>query len=141
MLLKLFTDIPTEEIVSLCQSDIIQAKKRMAYEVTKLVHGEEEAQKAIEAAAALFRGGDNLQDVPSVEFDKHILEQGINVVDLLVQTGFFASKGEAKRMIAQGGVSIDSNKINNIDEQIKVIDKDYTILKKGKKNFLKVIKA
>ena len=141
MLLKLFTDIPTEEIVALCKSDIIQAKKRMAYEITKLVHGEEEAQKAIDAAAALFKGGDNLEDVPSIKFDKQLLEQGINVVDLLVQTGFFASKGEAKRMIAQGGVSIDGNKINNIEEKIKVLDKDYTMLKKGKKNFLKVIKV
>ena len=141
MLLKLFTDIPTSEIVYLCQSDIIQAKKRMAYEVTKLVHGEEDAQKAVEASQTLFSGGMNMENVPTIEFSRKQFDAGINAVDFSVETGFFASKGEARRMIQQGGLTIDDEKIisqTNII-QIKAENKDFLLLRKGKKNFLRVV--
>ncbi len=141
MLLKLFTDIPTAEIEELCKTDIIQAKKRMAFEVTKLVHGEEEAQKAVEAAQSLFAGGMNMENVPTATFDKAKFEAGINAVDLSVEVGLFPSKGEARRMIQQGGLTIDDEKVLSQTDALKVKEgnEDFLLLRKGKKNFLRVI--
>ncbi len=138
-LLKLFTKIPTSEIVEMCKNDIVNAKKTMAYETTKLLHGEDEANKAVEAAKALFAGGTNLDDVPSAEYKKADVDSGVNVVDFTVAVGLFDSKGEAKRMIAQGGLSIDSEKIENPEAQVKTTDKDFIMLQKGKKTFLKIV--
>ncbi len=141
MLLKLFTDIPTAEIETLCREDIIAAKRTMAFEVTKLVHGEEEAQKAVEAAQSLFGKGTNLDDVPSVDFDASCIDSGINIVDFVVEVGFFASKGEARRMIQQGGLSIDGQKVTAVEEIVKTKDaaQDALLLQRGKKNFLRVV--
>lgn len=140
MLLKLFTDIPTQEIQELCQTDIIAAKKRMAYEVTKLVHGAAEADKAVEAAQSLFGKGTNLENVPAATFDFDHVEKGISVVDFTVELGFFASKGEARRMIQQGGLSVDGKKVSSVDECLSLDDKnkETVLLQRGKKNFLKV---
>ncbi len=138
MLLKLFTDIPTAEIMEMCQKDIILAKRTMAYEVTKLVHGEEEAQKAVEAAQSLFANGASSENVPSVDFEAARVADGITVVDLSVETGFFTSKGEARRMIQQGALSVDGKKVAAIDELVQT-DKDSILLQRGKKNFLKVV--
>lgn len=141
-LLKLFTDIPTSEIEDLCRTDIIQAKKRMAYEVTKLVHGEEEAQKAIEAAQSLFGKGTNMDNVPTAEFDSSRLTAGINIVDLSAELGFFSSKGEARRMIQQGGLSVNGEKVTSVDAIIQLsADEQEVLLQKGKKNFLRVKKS
>ncbi len=139
MLLKLFTKIPTEEIKEMCKNDIVSAKKTMAFEITKLLHGEEEATKAVEAAKALFAGGANLDDVPSATFEMARISAGINVVDFAVEVGLFESKGEAKRMITQGGYYVDGNKIENTEAVIEKSDKDFIMLQKGKKTFLKVI--
>lgn len=141
MLLKLFTDIPTAEIVELCKTDIIAAKKRMAYEVTKLVHGEEEANNAVEAAKSLFGGGVNMDNVPTVEYEKAKFEAGVNAVDFSVEVGLFPSKGEARRMIQQGGLTIDDEKVTSQTDALKVKEenKDFLLLRKGKKNFLRVV--
>lgn len=141
MLLKLFTDIPTKEIQDLCQNDIITAKRRMAYEVTKLVHGEEEANKAVEAAQSLFGKGTNLDNVPSAQYDIHRVKEGVNVVDFAVELSFFPSKGEARRMIQQGGFSINGKKVASSDEMISPEDikDDGLLLQRGKKNFLRVL--
>ena len=141
MLLKLFTDIPSSEIENLCRQDIVAAKKRMAFEVTKLVHGEVEANKAVEAAQSLFGGGKNLDNVPSQVFEKEKLEKGMNVVDFACETGFFASKSEARRMIEQGGFSIDGRKITSFIDRIDLssADKDSVLLQRGKKNFLRIV--
>lgn len=141
MLLKLFTDIPTEEIKNLCQKDIISAKKKMAYEITKLVHGEEEAIKAVEAAKALFQKGNDMENVPSADFDIERIKKGINVVDFAFELGFFSSKSEARRMIQQGGFSIDGKRITSFEENITLEDpsKEALLLQRGKKNFLRAI--
>ena len=140
MLLKVFTDIPTAEIDALCKNDIVAAKKRMAYEVTKLVHGEEEADKAIEAAKALFAGGTNMSDVPTKEFDKNRFNQGINAIDLSVELGLFPSKGEARRMIQQGGFSIDGERVTDGLAKVTLkAGKSDVLLQKGKKTFLRVL--
>lgn len=140
MLLKLFTDIPTSEIDALCKSDIVAAKKRMAFEVTKLVHGEEEANKAIEAAKALFEKGTNMADVPTQEFNQSDLQNGIGILDLVTSVGFIASKGEARRLIQQSGLSVNGKKVSAVEQQITLDDvQDGAILlQKGKKNFLRL---
>ncbi len=137
MLLKLFTDIPTDEIRQMCQSDIIAAKKRMAYEITKLVHGEEEANKAVAASQALFAGGANSEDVPTAEFDKQ-KATGMTIIDFVTETGFLPSKGEARRLIAGNGLSVNGEKVTDGTMTIPT-DKDSLLLQKGKKNFLKVV--
>ena len=141
MLLKVFTDIPTDEIKSLCKNDIVAAKKRMAYEVTKLVHGEEEANKAVEAAKALFAKGGDMSDVPTANLEKSVLEQGIGILDLVVKVGFIPSKGEARRLIQQNGLSLNGQKIIAPEQKITLADveKDALLLQKGKKNFLRVV--
>lgn len=140
MLLKLFTDIPTADIDALCQKDIIAAKKVMAYEVTKLVHGAAEADAALQAAGAVFGGGADLSQVPSVTLDKSILSAGLNCVELAVQAGLFPSKGEARRMIAQGGFSVDGTKITAPETVVRLAaGKEHILLQKGKKTFLRVL--
>ena len=138
MLLRLFTEVPTDEIISLCQNDIIAAKKKMAYEITKLVHGQEEADKAVQASMALFGGNGVSNDIPSVTYSAEKVKVGVTVVDLVVETGFLASKGEARRLIQQNGLSIDGQKITDFNTVVPT-EKEYIILQKGKKNFLKIL--
>ena len=140
-LLKAFTDIPTAEIDAMCQNDIVAAKRRMAYEVTKLVHGEEEANKAVEAAKALFSKGTDMSDVPTTEIEKSVLEAGIGILDLVVKVGFIPSKGEARRLIQQGGLSLNAKRISAPEQQVTMADaeKDALLLQKGKKNFLRIV--
>ena len=138
MLLRLFTEVPTDEIVALCQNDIIAAKKRMAYEITKLVHGAEEADKAVQASAALFGGNSVSDDIPSVVYAAEKAANGVSIVDLAAETGFLASKGEARRLIQQNGLSVDGQKVIDINAMVPT-EKEYIILQKGKKNFLKIL--
>lgn len=138
MLLKLFTDISTKEIKDACAKDIISAKKLMAYEVTKLVHGSVEADKAVQASQALFANGAQSDDVPTKKFPIEKVKAGIKLIDIAVETGLFSSKKEARRMIEQGGFSADGEKINNPDEMLEN-GKTSILLQKGKKTFIKVL--
>lgn len=141
MLLKLFTFLETNKIDTLCKSNIVEAKRVMAYEITKLVHGDKEADKVLEAVKSLFSNGMNFNDIPNVRLDRTIIFNEINVVDLLTMTNFMPSKSEARRMIQQGGIVVDGNKVENAELVISLTqeDKDYILLKKGKKTFLKVL--
>jgi len=141
MLLNLFTDMPSAEIQNICSQNILLAKKKMAYEVTKLVHGSEEAEKAIEAAKTLFEKGNNFENVPSKELDISTLKDGMKVIDFAVKSGFSASKSETRRMIQQGGFSVNGKKVTDIEELIdmKEAEEGSILLQKGKKNFLRVI--
>ena len=108
--LKLLTFLPMDEIKSLTSlqdEQINEAKKRAAFEITKLVHGQAEALKAEEASNALFSGQGNVEHMPSTTLD--ILPIGIT--DVLVQTGIAPSKGQAKTLITQGGISLNDEKI------------------------------
>jgi tyrosyl-tRNA synthetase len=140
MLLKLFTSLPSEQIEEQCKNDIVAAKRLMAYEITKLVHGVDEADKAIDAVGALFGNNMDLDNVPSCKIDRDLLAQGINVVDLLTLTRFLPSKSEARRVIQQGGIAVNGKKIENAEVIIDLdsIDNDCILLKKGKKTFLKL---
>lgn len=135
LLLALFTDIPMDEVRSMCATDIIAAKRRMAFEITKLIHGEQLATQAVETAAALFAGGANMENVPSVEIE---MSGDMGVLDLLCATGLFPSRSEARRMVEQGGIQIDGNKITDPKYVVPVADE--FMVQKGKKTFLKVVR-
>lgn len=130
MMFALFTDIPMPEIKSMIKTDIVQAKKRLSYEITKFVRGEADAIEAKRMSENLFtHGGD---DAPKFELSKS--ECPINICDLLAKTALCSSKSEARRLIEGGGISVDGEKVSSID---MMIDKS-VLLKKGKKSFIKV---
>ena len=134
-LLRLFTRIPLDEIAELVNKDIILAKKRMAFEITKLVHGEEEAQKAMEMAQNLFANGGD--DAPIVEVAKADLP--MNICDLLFVCKLAPSKSEARRLIQGGAITFKNEKVTRFDMQVSAEDiGDGALLKKGKKSFIKV---
>ncbi len=136
--MKLLTFIPLDEIEELTKykdERINEAKKRAAFEITKLIHGEEEALKAEEAANALFGGNGNIDNMPSIDVD----DENISVVDALVLTEIAPSKGQAKTLVSQGSVSVNDKKIEDITYKLTDDFKDgYAILKKGKKVFYKL---
>ena len=148
--LKMLTFLSVEEIDAMENKfkesgdakDVNDAKVTLAYELTKMVHGEQEAQKSKEAAQALFEnGGVSAENMPSTEMEKSVFESGIGILDLMLNTGIIPSKGEGRRLVQQGGVSIDGVKI---DDPTKMIDLSFfkdgvAIIKKGKKTYHKVI--
>jgi len=137
LLLSLFTDIPMPEIVAMCTTDIVAAKKRMAYEVTKLVHGEQLAVDAVAAAMALFNGGPNAGTIPTKELK---IENGkLKIDDFIVQSGLVPSKSEARRTIEQGGLMVDGEKVADAKMEIDAKRGQSVMLQKGKKTFLKVV--
>ena len=142
--IKMLTFVPLEEIYKMETwqgEELNKAKEILAYELTSLVHGEEEAQKAKDAAKALFNGGVNLDNVPETVLSYEELKEGINVMDLVVNTNFIASKSEARRLIQQGGLCINDEKVVDINLMIKLdlLKDNYILVKKGKKNFLKIV--
>ena len=143
--LKLLTFLPIEEIEAMEDwegSQLNQAKETLAYELTKMVHGQQEADKALAAARALFGAGSQSDDMPTTTLSAADLAGGrIAVADLLVKTGLAPSKGEAKRLIQQGGVSVDDEKVSDFTVEIgtDAFEKGHVILKKGKKIYHKVL--
>ena len=143
-MLKLVTFLPMEQIAEyekLEGQELNKVKCILAYEVTKMVHGEEEAKKANDAAMAIFAGGADTSNMPSAEIAQTDIDAGINVLEFILKVGLVPSKGEGRRLIQQNGLSINGEKIHSID---LIINNDQfedgkLILKKGKKVFLKVI--
>ncbi len=139
LLLLTFLDIDEIERISRL-NNINDAKKRLAFEVTKLVHGQLEAEKAIEASEALFGGGGDILNMPTTVVTPTQLAQNPTVVDMLVLCGLCKSKGEARRLIEGGGISTDDARVSDIfqpmDEQAL---KSGVILKKGKKIFHRIV--
>lgn len=136
-LLRFFTKMDIEEIKTMCSQDIVKAKKLMAFEVTKLVHGEDEALKAQETAQNLFENGNiNTENMPTETIENF---KEISVVDLLSKLSIIKSKSEARRLIEQGGIFIDNEKKTDISEMLDLNRKKELIIKKGKKTFIKVI--
>ena len=139
--LKMLTFLPIEEInrlSSLKDEHINEAKKIAAFEITKLIHGEEEAKKAEEASNALFGGQGDTQNMPSTKLENY----NISILDAIVLTNIAPSKGQARTLINQGGISLNDNKINDVNYVLSEADfsNGYAILKKGKKIFHKLIK-
>ena len=139
--LSLLTFLPNEEVdrlSSLKDQEINEAKKIAAYEITKLIHGEEEAIKCRDAAEALFGNGGNLDNMPTTKVE----DVNISILDALVLTGIAPSKGQAKTLIAQGGISLNDNKVEDITYKLNEEDfkEGYAILRKGKKVYHKLEK-
>ena len=139
--IRMLTFIPIEEIEEIEKWDpsrINEKKELLAYELTTLVHGKDEADKAKEASHALFAGGGDDSNMPTTELD--VPEEGLGIIDLMLACSLAASKGEARRLIQQGGVSVDGEKVTDfalVIERARLADG--VKIKKGKKIFHKAI--
>ncbi len=143
--LCLLTFVPMDEVRRLSAlegAEINEAKKVLAYEVTKLIHGEEEAEGAKKAAEALFSGGVDMSNVPTVEIAEDM--KSALILDIIAQTGIVPSKKEGRRLIEQGGLTINDIKIEDVNEIFNesYLEKDgYALIKRGKKKFYKLVIA
>ncbi len=140
--LKMLTDVPLEDIAEMEHwegSELNKAKELLAFELTSLVHGEEEAEKAQKTAKGLFAAGGDLSGMPTTKLAAEDLP--IDAVSLLVKTGLCASKGEARRLVQQNGVSVNGEKIASIDVtyDADAFAGDGLVIKKGKKVFHRVV--
>ena len=142
--IRMLTFLPLEEVDAMDQwegSQLNQAKEILAFELTKMVHGEEEAKKAQEGARALFSSG-NAADMPeAVIAEEDYVDGAIDILNLLVKSGLTVSKSEARRAVQQGGVSVDGEKVTDIAQIFtkEKIQSDHIVIKKGKKNFRKIV--
>ena len=141
--IRMLTFLPLEEIDAMDSwegAQLNRAKEILAFELTKLVHGEEEAQKAEASAKALFGAGAQA-DIPTVELTADDFVDGvIDVGSILVRAGLVPSKSEARRAIEQGGVSVDNDKVTDVRATFSAADlADGKVFRRGKKNFRKVI--
>lgn len=143
--LRMLTFLPMEEVdrlSSLEGAEINKAKEILAYEVTKLVHGEEEAKKALDGARAAFSGSGNMANIPTVKMDKAVFEgEGIGVVSLIKELGLVPSNREGMMTIEQGGLTVAGNKVT--DKKLQVTTEMFDgegklLIQKGKKKFLMV---
>lgn len=141
-LLKIFTFLPIEEINELAKlqgADLRKAKEILAFESTKIIHGEKEAEKAKESSKAVFaKGGDDLTSVPTTTIE---IGNEIPVLDLLVKTGLASSKSEGTRLIEQGGIYINDEQIKSVKETVKkdLAKDNFLLIRKGKKQYHRVI--
>ena len=142
--LRMLTFLPLEQIDEMDKwegSQLNTAKEILAFELTKLVHGEEEAAKAQESARALFSGG-NAVNMPTAAITEENLRDGeIDIMGLLVASGLCASRSEARRAVQQGGVAVNGEKVGSIEASYKPedINKEDFVLRRGKKNYRKII--
>ena len=139
--LRMLTYLPMEDVkrlASLPGEQINEAKKIAAFEITKLIHGEDEAKKAEEASIALFEGTGSLENMPTVKIEN----TDISILDAIILTGIAPSKGQARTLVTQGGISLNDNKIEDTSYMLSDNDfeEGYAILKKGKKVFYKLEK-
>ncbi len=142
--MRLLTDIPLEEIEAVVPNDgksINAAKERLAHELTCVVHSREEADKALTTARSLFAGAGEAADMPATELDVAQLQDGsIPILDLLVACGLTASKGEGRRLITQGGLSLDDQKITDPGSSVSAEElRRGVVIRKGKKVYHKAV--
>ncbi|MFK4786106.1 tyrosine--tRNA ligase [Fusobacterium sp. MFO224] len=140
--LSLLTFIPMDEVrrlSSLKDAEINKAKIVLAYEVTKMIHGEEEAQKAKSASEALFGQGKDMKDVPTIEIDEENL--GSSLLDILAEAKVIKTKSEGRRLIQQNGMSVDGEKIKDVHFLLEknIFNNGEILVKMGKKRFQKII--
>jgi len=136
--LSLLTFLPMDEVKRLGAlegSEINKAKEVLAFDVTKAIHGEEEAIKAQQAAKSLFAGAKDEGSIPFTEMDKSIFEEGIGIIDLLREIDLIKSNSEGRRLIQQGGIRIEDAKVGTIEKTITLDDfeDNRLLLRKGKK--------
>ena len=138
----LFTFLPVAEIDSICNGNINEAKERLAYEVTMLIHGKDEADKALAGAKAAFSGQGDKSQMPTAEVDKSLVENGVGVIDFFAAANIGGSKSEIRRLIQQGGAAVNGNVVTDVKQVITLNDADETgefILRAGKKKFVRVV--
>ena len=141
---RMLTFLPLEQIDEMDHwegAELNKAKEILAFELTKMVHGEEEAQKAQQAARALFGGGANTDNMPTTQLSQDDLTDGkINILELLLKTGLVPSKGEGRRLVQQGGVTVSDQKVTDVAQCFAPADfqDGQLIIRKGKKVFHKV---
>ena len=141
--IRMLTFLPLEQIDEMATwegSQLNRAKEILAFELTKMVHGEEEAKKAEASAKALFAGAGSSENMPATELDEADLTDGaIDLMSLLVKTGLCTNRSDARRNIQQGGVTVDDVKVTDIAKSYTAEElKAGIVLKRGKKNFNKV---
>lgn len=140
MMFAIFTDVPMDEVRELIKTDIVSAKKRMAYEITKFIRNEQDAIDAQQMSENLFNGSQDMDNAPTVTLNANEVADATPVLDLLVQVDFVKSKGEGRRLIEQKGISMNNEVITNAFATISKAELTEGVLfKKGKKNFIKVI--
>jgi tyrosyl-tRNA synthetase len=141
--LKMLTFVPLEEIAALTshREAINEAKKRLAYEVTAIVHGQAKADTASRQAADLFEGGGRSDTLPATSFPAARLVQGLSILDVLLETGLAPSKGEGRRLVTQGGVYLNGEAVTDIGFQLgaEAFASGEAVLRKGKKIYHKLI--
>ena len=142
--IRMLTFLPLEQIDEMDKwegSQLNKAKEILAYELTSLVHGEEEAKKAETAAKALFVGGGDSEHMPTTEIaEAELTDDAIDIMTVLVKSGLCASKSDARRNIQQGGVTVDDEKVTDISKTYSADElKNGIVVRRGKKNFNKVI--
>ena len=143
--IRMLTFLPLEQIDEMDSwegSQLNKAKEILAYELTKLVHGEEEAKKADEAAKALFGGGANTDNMPTTVLSADDFTDGaVSLIDIMLKAEIIKSRGEGRRLIEQGGVTVDDEKAKSFTDTVALtaFEKGHVIVKKGKKVFVKFI--
>ena len=143
--IRMLTFLPLEEIDAMDSwegSKLNEAKEILAFELTKLVHGEEEAQKAQEAARALFSNGGDSANMPTCEVSEEDLRDGaVDILALLVKSGLAGTRSEARRNVTQGGVTLDGEKVTDFKAAYTLDDfkGEGKVLKRGKKKFIKIV--
>lgn len=139
--LMLLTELPTEQVneyKKLSGEELNPVKELLAYELTRLVHGKEDADSCMEAAKAAFSGAAS-DNMPTTEFDSSTEAAEISITELLIKCGLAASKGEGRRLVEQGGVTVNDQKVSDINALFKIADLDGAIVRKGKKVYHKII--
>ena len=144
--IRMLTFLPLDEIEKMDHwqgSELNKAKEILAYELTKLVHGEAEAEKAQATAKALFTGAADADNMPSTTVGKADFDAGVQLLDVMVAAGLIKSKGEGRRLVQQGGVSLNDRKVADPMLVLSAADfeKGYAVIKKGKKVFHKIVVA
>lgn len=138
----LFTFLEISEIEAVCSGDINRAKERLAFEVTALVHGRAEAEKALEGARAAFSGGGNKDAMPTAVIPIARFKEGIGIIDLFTEAGLTSTKSDARRLVEQGGAFVADEKITDVKAVVgseKLDTDNEIILRAGKKRFMRII--
>ncbi|MBQ6058391.1 MAG: tyrosine--tRNA ligase [Treponema sp.] len=139
---KLFTFLPLDEISSICAGDINQAKERLAYEVTLLIHGKEEAENALAGAKAAFSGEGDKSHMPAVELSKDELSAGVGILTLFVKAKLTPSNSDARRLVTQNGAALNGKSVTDVKYMVteKDLDDDgELVLRAGKKKFCRIV--
>ena len=142
----MFSFLPVEEIDGICAGDINQAKERLAWEVTKEIHGKDAADKALAGAHAAFGGGGDKESMPAAELPAEVLAAGIGAVDLFFTAGLGATKSDIRRLIEQGGASVNGAPVTDVKTVFTTENlqdsgdgRGELILRAGKKKFVRVV--